>query len=200
MIPDWAWALRAWHLQGRVDERPATAPKRVPAWYWLWYAWRSWADKHPNAKDAHPKPPTPPKPIPVPTDPALVKAHTLLATCRRFTGRYVYGGGHGPALVNLTHYEGLDCSSSTSLALNDVGLMPSTVAQVSTWFEMYGDPGRGRYVTIHASGEHVWVEFNLPEGYFRFDTSPHGDGPNGPRVRTLRRSDTTFVSRHPKGL
>ena len=37
-IPRWAFGLFAWqHGQG---SRPATAPKRPPAWYWTWAAWR----------------------------------------------------------------------------------------------------------------------------------------------------------------
>lgn len=193
-IPDWAWALRAWHKNGRRDPRPEIAPDRVPAWYWLWYAWRSWSDKHPDA-------PQPPKPVPPTVDPALTKARQLLAECRKFTGRYIYGGGHGPQLSALTYSQGLDCSSSTSKALRDVGLFPeSSVAQVSGWFEHWGDAGSGRYITIHANYEHVWIQFSLPEGYFRFDTSPHGDGPSGPRVRTKERFTSTFVARHPHGL
>jgi hypothetical protein len=71
---------------------------------------------------------------------------------------------------------------------------------VSSWFETWGEAGRGKYITIHANYEHVWMEFSLPEGYFRFDTSPHGDGGSGPRVRTRERSDYNFVHRHPKNM
>jgi hypothetical protein len=134
------------------------------------------------------------------TDTALVTARALLWICRRFTGDYDFGGGHGVPLSMLSVHDDLDCSSSTSLALRLAGLYDSAFAQVSGRYETWGAPGRGRYVTVHANDEHVWIEFTLPDGWFRFDTSPHGDGPHGPRVRTVRRGDSWFIHRHPRGL
>lgn len=132
---------------------------------------------------------------------ALLKAEELLAVCKTFTGSYLYGGGHATPLAQLRVNSRLDCSSSTSLALYRVGLFPGPYATNSTGFETYGDPGPGRYVTIHANGEHVWVEFTLPgQPWCRFDTSPWGDGPHGPRVRHGKRGTTNFYQRHPKGL
>jgi hypothetical protein len=195
-IPDWAWAIRAWQKAGRKDKRPGFAPKRLPAWYWAWNLWRNWADKHPNSKDAHPKPPPPP-----PEDPALKKVRDLLDVCRKFSGRYIYGGGHGQSLSALRYDQGLDCSSSVSLALSKVGMYWGSYAQVSTLFESYGVAGRGKYLTVHANSDHVWLEFSLPEGYLRFDTSPHGCGDmSGPRVRSCPRNAGTFVERHLSGL
>lgn len=37
-VPHWAWTLFA-HQHGH-GARPKTAPKRPPAWYWRWAAWR----------------------------------------------------------------------------------------------------------------------------------------------------------------
>ncbi len=133
-------------------------------------------------------------------DPALAKARELLAVCHRFTGSYLYGGGHGVPLAKINYDAGLDCSSSTSKALFDVDLFDGPYATNSSGFESYGDSGRGRYITIHANWEHVWMELTLPDGWCRFDTSPHGCGPRGPRVRTCPRFSSSFVSRHPKGL
>lgn len=133
-------------------------------------------------------------------DPALAKARAMVKFARLFDQGYSFGGEHDATLADDTPHGHFDCSSSTSYLLFHFGLMAGDQAQVSTWFETYGEPGRGDYVTVHANGDHVWTEFNLPEGYFRFDTSPHGDGPHGPRIRTLRRSDAGFVHRHPKGM
>lgn len=133
-------------------------------------------------------------------DTALVKARELLAYCRRFSGPYDFGGGHGRPLSTLDPGMGLDCSSSTSLALWKVGLYAGAFPQVSGSFETWATGGRGKYVTVHANDEHVWIEITLPEGWFRFDTSPHGDGPRGPRVRTSRRGDRSFAHRHPRGM
>lgn len=135
-------------------------------------------------------------------DPALAKAKQLLAVCRKFTGPYVYGGGHGVPLAHVMYSQGLDCSSSTCKALFDVDLFDGPYATNSAGMESWGAAGRGRYVTVHANWEHVWVEFTPSPawGWCRFDTSPHGCGSRGPRVRTCRRFDASFVHRHPKGL
>lgn len=133
-------------------------------------------------------------------DEALAQVELLLTYCETFDGSYLYGGGHGPLLSSLSVHQGLDCSSSSSKALDHVGLMPGQVAQVSGWFEDYGDNGRGKYLTIHCNFDHIWLEFTLPKKWRRFDTSPHGCGTRGPRVRTCRRFDSTFEHRHPRGL
>lgn len=194
-IPSWFWAWAAWRLgrdqfKGHGNDprvRPAAAPAKIPFWAWVKLAIM--------AGTPVPKPPPAP-----PLDPVLVKARALLAFCRLFDGPYVFGGEHDSTLADDSPHGHFDCSSSTSYALYHLGLMVGSQAQVSTWFESYGLRGRGRYVTIHASGDHVWTEFSLPEGWFRFDTSPWGDGPNGPRVRTGRRGTAGFVERHPAGL
>lgn len=131
---------------------------------------------------------------------SLEKAREILAFCRKFDGTYVYGGEHDASFLDDDPHDGFDCSSSVSYVLWKYGLLGSSRAQVSSWFESWGESGRGKYITVHANDDHVWMEFDLPEGYFRFDTSPHGDGPRGPRVRTKPRFDSGFVHRHPKDL
>lgn len=130
----------------------------------------------------------------------LEKARMMLAFCRGFEGPYIYGGQHDTSFLNDDRTDGFDCSSSTSYVLWKFNLLGSTQAHVSEWFETWAEPGRGKYITVHANDDHVWMEFSLPEGYHRFDTSPHGDGGRGPRVRTGVRSDSGFVHRHPKGM
>ena len=132
-------------------------------------------------------------------DKPLAKVRELLAFCRKFDHGYVYGGEHDASFLDDNPHLGYDCSSSTSYALWKVGLLGVNQAQVSSWFESWGKNGRGKYLTIHCNSDHVWMEFSLPEGYFRFDTSPQGQGAQGPRVRTLQRSNYGFVHRHPYG-
>lgn len=132
--------------------------------------------------------------------PQLAKARDLLVYCKTFKGGYVWGGGHGVLLSRLNPSQGFDCSGSVSLALYHVGLFPDSRAWGSWQFEQYGTAGRGKYLTVYANADHVWFAFNLPEGWYRFDTSPHGDGGQGPRVRTGPRPMTRFVVRHPKGF
>jgi Putative peptidoglycan binding domain len=128
------------------------------------------------------------------------RAREMLEFCRQFEGPYIYGGQHDGSFLNDNPQDGFDCSSSTSYVLWKFGLLGSTQPQVSSWFETWGESGRGKYITVHANDDHVWMEFSLPEGYFRFDTSPHGDGPRGPRVRTGVRSNSGFIHRHPKDM
>ena len=200
-LPDWYWAWAEWYLgrgaykQHKRDPkwRPGNVPAKIPYWAWARLAVQT-------GNPIPPKPPAPP-PKPIPTvDRQLKKARDMLAYGRTFTGHYLYGGGHGQKAEDLNPSMNLDCSSSTSLLLSRFGLLDSAWVQVSGWFESWRTYGTGKYVTVHANREHVWVEFDLPEGYFRFDTSPHGDGTAGPRVRTRRRSDRRFYHRHSAGL
>jgi hypothetical protein len=111
---------------------------------------------------------------------------------------YVYGGGHGKSLDSIKPGEGLDCSSSTSLALKRGGLFEGDMALVSGGFAVaWGRPGKGKRMTVWANDDHVWIEFNLPgKKGKRFDTSPHGSGPSGPHVRYTDRSTAGFTPRH----
>lgn len=127
-------------------------------------------------------------------------AEALYRFCGLFDGPYVYGGEHDRTLTDDNPHGGFDCSSSTSYALYHVGLLGSSIAHVSSWYESWGEPGRGRFITVHAASDHVWAEFTIPGmPWARFDTSPHGCGEHGPRLRTCARSSSRFVHRHPRG-
>lgn len=111
---------------------------------------------------------------------------------------YRFGGGHGKPLASIGQHEGLDCSSSTSLALRRAGMFPGTQAIVSGDFAQWGKPGKGDDFTVWYSATHVFIEGYDSSGSFkwRFDTSPHGSGPSGPHVRTKARSTAGFSPRH----
>lgn len=112
-------------------------------------------------------------------------------------GTYVYGGGHGPPLNSLSSGQGLDCSSSTSLALHRAGLFNSPNAIVSGDFARdWGEPGRGQRFTVWANGGHVWTQFHGIGNAWRFDTSPYGSGGRGPRLRSTPRPTDGFTPRH----
>jgi len=128
-------------------------------------------------------------------------AEELARFCATFDGPYVWGGEHDRTLTDDSVHGGFDCSSSTSFALFHAGLLGDSQAHVSGWFKTWGEPGRGRYITVHAASDHVWVEFTVPGmGWARFDTSPHGCGDHGPRLRTCSRDTSRFVHRHPRGF
>lgn len=125
---------------------------------------------------------------------------TLFDICKEFGGPYVYGGGHGPLLKDLRINQGMDCSSSCSLALyraNKFGARNRAI--VSGDFGRVGKKGKGKDFTIWYHSGHVYIEFHGAHAGWRFDTSPHaGDRPGsrGPRLRKGRRSSSGFSAVH----
>lgn len=133
---------------------------------------------------------------------AVGQAQRLYDACKQFSGPYVWGGGHGPNLSRVSPHQGLDCSSSCSLALFMAGLFQGrTTALVSGGFSGWGQAGTGKFFTVWYHSGHVFIELSVPgRPGKRFDTSPHGSGGSGPRVRNSHRSHAGFSPRHLAGL
>jgi hypothetical protein len=100
---------------------------------------------------------------------------------------YKWGGGHGKWLDT-----GYDCSGSVSFALAAAGLLDGPLA--SGPFMNWGEPGKGRWVTIYTHPGHM---FMVVAG-IRFDTS--AAKVTGSRWENEMRSTSGFVARHPAGL
>jgi peptidoglycan hydrolase-like protein with peptidoglycan-binding domain len=100
---------------------------------------------------------------------------------------YRYGGGHQS--FEDTAY---DCSGSVSYSLHGADLLDSPLA--SGGLGEWGAAGSGRWVTIYANDEHVYM---VVAG-LRFDTS--GQKQSGSRWQTAPRSNKGFIVRHPAGL
>jgi len=100
---------------------------------------------------------------------------------------YIYGGGHASF-----HADGYDCSGSVSYALAAAGLVSSPM--VSGDFESWGDPGPGRWITVYANADHVWMEV----AGWRFDTVALAE--TGTRWSRTGGEFAGFVVRHPPGL
>jgi cell wall-associated NlpC family hydrolase len=100
---------------------------------------------------------------------------------------YLWGGGHGKWLD-----KGYDCSGSVSYALASAGLLnaPLDSGRLMGW----GQPGKGKWVTIYANQGHVY----LVVAGVRFDTS--GTRATGSRWQKSMRPGGGFVARHPPGL
>lgn len=116
-----------------------------------------------------------------------------------------YGpGGHGQIWGQADQASSLDCSSSTSLALNAGGFMSAVRGPVvSDWFRTWGQPGQGKYMTVWVHpgagpNGHVWIQFHGRNAK-RFDTSPWGSGGRGPHMRYTDRSVAGFEARHWSG-
>jgi septal ring factor EnvC (AmiA/AmiB activator) len=100
---------------------------------------------------------------------------------------YIYGGGHASF-----HADGYDCSGSVSYVLAAAGLVSSPM--VSGDFEDWGDPGPGRWVTIYANADHVWMTV----AGWRFDTVALAE--SGTRWAQGGGEFSGFIVRHPPGL
>jgi hypothetical protein len=100
---------------------------------------------------------------------------------------YKWGGGHGKWLDN-----GYDCSGSVSFALAAAGLLEGPMASgpLMSW----GEPGKGKWVTIYTHTGHVFMEV----AGILFDTS--NARITGSRWGNQMRSTAGFVARHPPGL
>jgi cell wall-associated NlpC family hydrolase len=118
--------------------------------------------------------------------PAIVRR--VVAAANRIADKpYKYGGGHA-----RWEDTGYDCSGSVSYALHGGGLLSSPLT--SGGFMTWGEPGRGRHITIYANEQHVYM---VIDGR-RFDTT--GRSETGTRWQAEQRSSAGYVVRHPPGL
>ncbi|MGI8714765.1 MAG: hypothetical protein ACR2NR_16610 [Solirubrobacteraceae bacterium] len=128
--------------------------------------------------------------------PPAVKA--IISAGHQIVGKpYQYGGGHGLALdqVSPTY----DCSSSVEHLLYGARLLPVNYDAASGELESFGRSGLGRWVTIYASADHVFMYV----AGLRWDThnaAGPDDGSTGIGWHPLVRSAAGFAARHPVGL
>jgi RNA polymerase sigma-70 factor (ECF subfamily) len=127
-------------------------------------------------------------------------AHALAAQARA----YEFGGGHGKDLRLIGKGEALDCSASASLILQQAGQFePGPAWTTDRIASAWGRLGEGRYVTVWANGEHVWIEFKLEaEEGERFDPTPSRLAPNAEHdvVPTTPGPACDYTPRHWPGL
>ena len=128
--------------------------------------------------------------------PDAVKA--IIAAGNQIVGKpYVYGGGHGVPLDEIA--PSYDCSSSVDHLLYGARLLPVTDDSTSGELEDFGAPGPGRWITLYASSDHVFMYV----AGLRWDTH-NAAGPQdasaGIGWHPLVREAIGFVARHPVGL
>jgi hypothetical protein len=86
--------------------------------------------------------------------PAAVKG--IIAAGNQIVGKpYEYGGGHGLPLNQVAPT--YDCSSSVEHLLYGGQLLPVQFDAASGYFESWGAPGPGKWVTIYASADHIFM-------------------------------------------
>jgi hypothetical protein len=129
---------------------------------------------------------------------APVAVKGIIAAGNQIVGRpYLVGGGHGLSLGAVA--PSYDCSSSVEHLLFGGGLLPAAYDAASGALESFGAPGPGRWVTIYASADHVFVYV----AGLRWDTHDAAglqDGSAGIGWHPLVRESAGFVVRHPVGL
>jgi len=128
--------------------------------------------------------------------PAAVRG--IIAAGNQIAGRpYLYGAAHGLPLNQLA--PAYDCSSSVEHLLYGGGLLPASYGAASSALESWGRPGPGRWVTVYANPDHVFMYV----AGLRWDTwnaAGPGDGSAGIGWHPLIRDAAGFVARHPVGL
>jgi hypothetical protein len=102
---------------------------------------------------------------------------------------YIWGGGHA-----RWWDKGYDCSGSVSYALHGAKLLE--VPLVSGSFMTWGEPGPGKWITIYANKEHVYMTV----AGLRWDTGGDPTGVTGPRWHAEPFYAKGFAVRHPVGL
>jgi hypothetical protein len=128
--------------------------------------------------------------------PATVRG--IIAAGNQIVGRpYLVGGGHGLPLDALA--PAYDCSSSVEHLLYGGGLLPVGYDAASGALESFGLPGPGRWVTIYASADHVFM-YVAGLRWDTHDAAGPGDGSPGIGWHPLVREAQGFVVRHPEGL
>ena len=114
----------------------------------------------------------------------------VIAAANHINGRpYVWGGGHVSWFTR-----GYDCSGAVGYALHGAGLLGVTMVsgQLAAWEEA----GVGRWITVYANDDHV---FMVVAG-LRFDTRDAPLGVTGPRWHRASVDTRQFVARHPAEL
>lgn len=128
--------------------------------------------------------------------PAAVRG--VIAAGNQIVGKpYQYGGGHGVALDQIAPT--YDCSSSVAHLLYGGRLVPVEFDADSSALMTWGDPGPGRWITLYASPEHVFM-YVAGLRWDTHDAAGPGDGTTGIGWHPLVREDDGFVARHPAGL
>jgi hypothetical protein len=130
------------------------------------------------------------------TAPPAVKG--MIAAGNQIVGKpYMVGGGHGLSLSAIA--PSYDCSSSVEHLLFGGGLLPVGYDAASGALETFGAPGPGRWVTIYASADHVFM-YVAGVRWDTHDAAGPGDGSAGIGWHPLVRESAGFVVRHPVGL
>ena len=117
------------------------------------------------------------------------EVQAAIAAGNRIAGLpYAWGGGHAHSIDSA-----YDCSGAASYVLQATGRLDSPMPSLA--FRRYGESGKGKWISIYARRDHVF----LVVAGLRFDTG-YNRGPEGPQWSTRGRPASRSVVRHPAGL
>jgi hypothetical protein len=129
---------------------------------------------------------------------APVAVKEIIAAGNQIVGKpYVYGAAHGVPLSEVG--PAYDCSSSVEHLLYGARLLPVTYGAPSSALEAFGAPGIGRWVTLYANSDHVFM-YVAGLRWDTHDAAGPGDGSSGMGWHPMVRSAAGFIARHPAGL
>jgi hypothetical protein len=129
---------------------------------------------------------------------APAAVHQIIAAGNQIAGKpYEVGGGHGLPLADIAPT--YDCSSSVEHLLYGARLVPLTYDAPSGTLESFGLPGPGRWVTLYANPDHVFM-YVAGLRWDTHDAAGPDDGSTGIGWHPLIRSADGFIARHPVGL
>jgi hypothetical protein len=144
-----------------------------------------------------------------PADAPRVVKLVIAAANQLIDKPYIWGGGHED-LDTLA--AGYDCSGSVEYALHQAGLFPPAQGPSSTAFESYYPIGPGRWITVYANPEHMWlvvagIVLNTA-WYAPVTPTTPSSGPRWQPLATAQEQiagntaagDPTFTVSHPTGL
>ena len=122
----------------------------------------------------------------------------IIGAGNQIAGRpYLLGAGHGLPLSEAA--PAYDCSSSVEHLLYGGGLLALGYDAPSGTLESFGLAGPGRWVTLYANPDHVFM-YVAGLRWDTHDAAGPGDGSTGIGWHPLIRSSAGFVARHPAGL
>jgi hypothetical protein len=122
----------------------------------------------------------------------------IIAAGNQIAGEpYLYGGGHGLPLNQIA--PAYDCSSSVEHLLYGGAMLPADYDAASGALESFGLPGAGRWVTVYANADHVFM-YVAGLRWDTHDAAGPGDGSAGIGWHPLVRDSAGFVARHPADL
>lgn len=129
-----------------------------------------------------------------------VGLNKLISWCNRVSGKYPYVWGGGHAQIGIPSGGGFDCSGAISGAIGQLGKHILAIPIVSGDFPSIFPHGEGRYITIYANPEHVFMKVKIGEKWIWFGTGSDKEAFRGGAAWGNHDPDlSAYTACHPPG-